>query len=223
MPGFSNITSDESIMFADNASFDGTERDGKLTTNGQLWIGSTVSPHVRKSSLSSTGNTITITTGSGTINLEAGASVPTTFNADSGSATPAANILTVTGGVGATTTGSGSTLTIDVSGGGLTWNEETGASVNAAVNNGYITNNGGGVTVNLPGTFAVGDVIRVAGKAGLWIVDAPAGDTVQIGNTATSSGGTLTATDAGDCLEIVGITANTTWRVISMMGNLTVA
>jgi hypothetical protein len=219
MAGFRN-----DVMYAGNVDFSGgSPVTGKVVANGQLLIGASVAPFIRVATLSSSGSTITISNGAGTINLEAGASVPTTFNADSGSATPAANILTVTGGVGATTTGSGSTLTIDVSGGGLTWNEETGASVNAAVNNGYITNNGGGVTVNLPGTFAVGDVIRVAGKAGLWIVDAPAGDTVQIGNTATSSGGTLTATNAGDCLEIVGITANTTWRVISMMGNLTVA
>lgn len=219
MAGFRN-----NILFCTNVDFSGGfPVTGKVTEDGQLLIGAGSAPFIRVAKLTSTGGTLSIGNGPGTINLEAGASVPTTFNTDSGSATPAANILTVTGGVGATTTGSGSTLTIDVSGGGLTWNEETGASVNAVVNNGYITNNAGGVTVNLPGTYAVGDVIRVAGKAGLWIVDAPAGDTVQIGNTATSSGGTLTATDAGDCLEIVAITANTTWRVISMMGNLTVA
>jgi hypothetical protein len=46
--GFSSVTSDETIMFADNASFDGTQRNGKITTDGQVWIGSTASPHVRK-------------------------------------------------------------------------------------------------------------------------------------------------------------------------------
>ena len=77
MPGFSSITGDESIMFADNASFDGTERGGKITTNGQLWIGSTASPHVKVGTLTSTGGTVTITAGSGTINLEASPVVPT--------------------------------------------------------------------------------------------------------------------------------------------------
>jgi hypothetical protein len=48
MAGFSSITGDESIMFADNASFDGTQRGGKITTDGQVWIGSTASPHVKK-------------------------------------------------------------------------------------------------------------------------------------------------------------------------------
>lgn len=48
MGGFSSVTGDETIMFADNASFDGTQRNGKITTDGQVWIGSTASPHVRK-------------------------------------------------------------------------------------------------------------------------------------------------------------------------------
>jgi hypothetical protein len=48
MGGFSSVTGDETIMFADNASFDGTQRGGKITTDGQLWIGSTASPHVKK-------------------------------------------------------------------------------------------------------------------------------------------------------------------------------
>ncbi len=38
MPGFSNITSEDSIVFADNASFDGTERNGVINQDGELWI-----------------------------------------------------------------------------------------------------------------------------------------------------------------------------------------
>ena len=60
MAGFSNVSGDESIVYADNASFDGTERGGKITTNGQLWIGATASPHVRVGTITSTGSTITV-------------------------------------------------------------------------------------------------------------------------------------------------------------------
>lgn len=112
MPGFSNITGDESIMYADNVSFNGTERGGKVTTNGQLLIGATASPRLRVGNLTSTGATITITNGAGTINLESAASVPTTFQTDTGSATPAVNILTIAGGSGIDTTGAGSTVTV---------------------------------------------------------------------------------------------------------------
>lgn len=70
MAGFSSVTGDESIMFADNVSFDGTQRGGRVSTDGQLLIGSTASPHIKVGTLTSTGGTITITPGSGTINLE---------------------------------------------------------------------------------------------------------------------------------------------------------
>lgn len=68
--GTSSITGDETILFVDNASFDGTERGGKLTTNGQLWIGSTAAPHVKKGNITSVGGTIAVTNNSGNINLE---------------------------------------------------------------------------------------------------------------------------------------------------------
>lgn len=73
MAGFSSVTGLESIMFADNASFDGTERDGAMTTDGQLWIGSTsaVGGHVKLGQITSTGGTITVTYDSPNINIEA--------------------------------------------------------------------------------------------------------------------------------------------------------
>lgn len=67
--GFSSITGDETIMFADNGSFDGTQRGGKMTANGELWIGSTASPHVRKGNITSTDGSITVTNNAGNINL----------------------------------------------------------------------------------------------------------------------------------------------------------
>lgn len=51
---------DETITFTDNMSFDGTERGGKMTTNGQLWIGSTTSRHVKLGNLISPDGSISI-------------------------------------------------------------------------------------------------------------------------------------------------------------------
>jgi len=70
MAGFNSITGDESIVYADNVSFDTTERGGKITTNGQLLIGSTVAPHIRVGTLTSSAGSLTITNGNGTINLD---------------------------------------------------------------------------------------------------------------------------------------------------------
>lgn len=68
MAGFSSVTGLEAIMFADNASFDGTKRSGAMTTDGQLWIGSTASRHVRLGNITA-GPGVTVTNGPGTITI----------------------------------------------------------------------------------------------------------------------------------------------------------
>lgn len=192
-------------------------------SNGQVLIGAT-GAEPAFSTITSTGGTISFILGTNALNMETGGAVATTYTCDTGSATPATNNLNVLGGVNCTTTGSGSTVTVDVQGIGTTWIEVTGTSVSAAINTGYILNNAGLVTVNLPGTFAVGDEIRLAGKgAGLWVADNPAGDVIHFGNQDTSSGGTVTATNRYDCLHILGTVANAEWTVLTSVGNLTVA
>jgi hypothetical protein len=81
-------------------------------TNGQLLIGNTISNTLSLSTLTA-GTGITITNGTGSITIAADADVPTTFTADTGTATPAANTMAVLGTGGIATSGSGATLTID--------------------------------------------------------------------------------------------------------------
>jgi len=111
--GFSFITGQETIMHADNASFDGTERAGALSANGQLWIGSAGSPHVVKSTLTP-GTGVSITNGPGSITIASSSTTPLSFPTDSGTATPALNILSLLGqnttGSGIQTSASGSTV-----------------------------------------------------------------------------------------------------------------
>lgn len=70
MPGFTSVTGGQSVMYADNVCFDGTTRSTLVTSDGQLLIGSSSSPHLQPGNLTSTGATIAITNGPGTINLE---------------------------------------------------------------------------------------------------------------------------------------------------------
>jgi len=143
---------------------------------------------------------------------------------DSGTATPALGALTFAGGTGVTTSGSSSTVTIDVAGGGITWNVETGTSANMAVNNGYIANNAGTVTFTLPDTAPVGSMIRVTGIQGAWSIAQNAGETIYFGTSATTTGvgGSLTSTDDRDAVELVCVVADTDWNVLSSVGNITV-
>lgn len=106
----------------------------------------------------------------------------------------------------------------------LQWSNVSGTSQAAAVNSGYIIGNAGQTTVTLPATAAVGSVIAIAGKgAAGWVMTANTGQTIKIGNQTTSSAGTLTSSNLYDCVEVVCVTADTTWVVRNMMGNLTYA
>ncbi len=68
MAGSSNVSGQESILFADNASFDGTQRGGALGLDGEIWIGSSTSPHVVKGVITG-GPGVTISNGPGTIQV----------------------------------------------------------------------------------------------------------------------------------------------------------
>ena len=72
MGGFDTIKddADETVIFADNACWDGSERGELMDTDGQIWIGSTAAPHVRRGTLSA-GAGITITPGAGTLEIAA--------------------------------------------------------------------------------------------------------------------------------------------------------
>lgn len=250
--GATNIFSDGSVANTLRLNLQGTNHSlfvGRGTnvastslgvaTNGQIPIGSTGADPVLAAPTN--GNNITWTTGAGslTANLTGTTNHAIQLGNASGSLTSlgvATNgqipigstgadpvLATITAGTGVSISNGAGSITISASGGGMTWTEVTGTSQSAAVNNGYIANNAGLVTITLPSTFAIGDVIRVGGKgAGLWRLSANTGDTIHFGSQDTSAGGSLTATNRYDCVEVVGITANSDWLVLSSIGNLTV-
>lgn len=292
MAGFSNET-----VYADNVNFSGAKTPA-VTADGQLLIGSSVAPKIRVGTLTSTGGTVTITNGAGTINLESVAETATTYQTNSGTATPAAAILNVLGGTtGITTTGAGNSvnlagtlnvghggtglssitdhslivgnatsaltvlgvatngqlpigstgadpvlaaltagtgisisngagsISIATTGGGFTWTDVTGATQTLAVQNGYLTDRGGGVTYTLPATASIGDTIKIVGKAGLAVITPNANQQILIGSATGLAGatGTATATNAGDCIELICTTggASSVYRAFSVVGTWT--
>jgi len=134
---------------------------------------------------------------------------------------------TISSGTGITVTSASGSITVSLSGAGpgtLTWNDVSGTSQAAAVNNGYIISNAGQTTVTLPATAAEGSVFAVQGKgAAGWILQANTGQVIHLGSSATSSAGSLTSTNQWDSVIIVCVTADTTFAVTSVIGNLTVA
>lgn len=111
-----------------------------------------------------------------------------------------------------------------VAGGGLPWSIVT-VNANFTVNTGVLANKGTLLTMTLPTTAAVGDVIRIAGmNAGLWKIAQNAAGIIHFGNqnTTTGTGGSLASTLTYDAVELVCSVANNEWVVISSIGNITI-
>lgn len=108
---------------------------------------------------------------------------------------------------------------------GFAWTDVTGASQTLAINNGYITDRGGGVTYTLPSTASLGDTIKIVGKAGLATITPNANQQILIASTSGAVGvtGTAVSNNAGDCIELVCITAGAScvFRASSVVGTWT--
>ncbi len=169
------------------------------------------------------------TTGAGnTVTVNVDADVATTYTTDdANTAIPAANNLNVFGANGIVTSSAGSTLTISVNGGGISWTEVVIVGPTAMVaDHGYVANNAGVVGLTLPMTATFGSEIHIVGKgSGGWQVQQGAGQQILLvsGSTTLGATGTLTSSEAGACVLLRCITANTTWRVETSMGNLILA
>jgi len=128
----------------------------------------------------------------------------------------AGNALSITNGAGSITT--------NVTGGGFGWVEVTGTSQAMTINNAYIANNAGLVTLTIPATLAIGDSFSVVGKgAGGWLVQANTGQTIYMGNQTSSVAGSISSTNRRNCVMFTCITANTELEVRNSIGNIAIS
>lgn len=108
----------------------------------------------------------------------------------------------------------------------VTWNVNTTTPISLAVNNGYVANVAGLLTYTLPAAAAVGDIIEVTNfnTAVGWRIAQNASQLIRLGTSVTTTGvgGYLEATALGDSVKLVCIVANTTFQVLSVIGNITV-
>jgi len=192
-------------------------------TNGQLVIGFTGAPPVA-GAITSTGGTIDITLGTGTINIETDGAVSNSFATDSGTATPAAGVLTIAGGTNIGSTGAGSTVTLnlDTTVTGLTSLTSTtilGTTFDTNVVAAGVTLVG--TTLSADGTDAAIDITitpKGTGSVVMSKVDINGGavDGTTIG-LSSSSTGTFTTLDCTDfTVDNLNINGNT---IISMNAN----
>ncbi len=148
--------------------------------------------------------------------------VATSYVTDSGTAVPAANILNVNGGTGATTSGSGNTIVVTVKNDGFAWSEKN-INFNAMVQNGYFCN--ALLTASLPasGGLVIGNsIIFFVDTASTVTIQANTGEMIQVGSLISAAGGTAASNTQGALLELVFKPSDLTWHTISSMGSWTV-
>lgn len=187
-----------------------------MATDGKVLIGSTAGNPAAATLTAGTG--ITITNGSNAITIAAnGSVVAQTLTGDSGgSLSPSSGNFNILGGPGVTTSGSGSTLTIN----SIVFTDTTATTL--AVDNGYFATAAG--TYNMPATAAQGETVIVfCDTSGAVVLDCPASNFIRIGNQITSSGGTVTSTAQGNSLTLKYRLSTLTWCSISSTGNWTIA
>lgn len=132
---------------------------------------------------------------------------------------------TITSGAGITVTNAAGSITIAATGGGLTINNVTGTSSVMVGNSLNIANNAGLVTLTLPATAAVGDIVEIKGSgAGRWIIAQNAGDIIHVGSVASTAGvgGSVASTNRYDCVTLCCVVLNDEWVCSGLQGTLTV-
>lgn len=149
-----------------------------------------------------------------------------TLTGDSGGAiSPTAGNINLLGGTGISTSGSGSTITFNVVGGGVKTTVVT-ADTQMAINNAYVVNKSASAGVmTLPATAAVGSFVRVIGlSSNGWSVAQNSGQSINMNSvsTTTGTGGSLASTARYNSVDLICVVANTTWNVIASEGVLTV-
>jgi hypothetical protein len=141
-----------------------------------------------------------------------------------------AALQTITAGTGISVTNGAHSITINSTGGGLTWSREASSPVVLVVNHGYIQANATPATIidfYTPATASLGDTIEIIGEnAGGWKINQGNNQAIQFGNVATTTGigGSLSSSNRYDCVtlkcRVAG--ASTIWVVTSSVGVLTV-
>jgi hypothetical protein len=107
----------------------------------------------------------------------------------------------------------------------INWAVVTATTQAAAINSGYVVNAASLVTITLPATAPVGSLLEIVGVgAGGWRLGQAAGQQVVFGSIASTAGagGQLNSTHQRDAIRLLNIVADTTWQVISAVGNIDV-
>lgn len=132
---------------------------------------------------------------------------------------------TLKAGAGITIQNSPGSITISShSSGSFSWTIVSGTSELLSGNNGYIINTSEQVILTLPMFALPGEIIKIVGESGSWLLSQNDGQIIHLGTCSTTFGssGYIGSTENHDCIEIVCTNENKTFIISSSQGNLLV-
>lgn len=103
--------------------------------------------------------------------------------------------------------------------------EVTSATQAMAIRTRYVANYGSQLVFTLPASAVIGDFVEVEGLgAGGWKIAQNASQTIIFQTVASTvgTGGYISSNNRYDCVRLRCVVANTTWTVVSAVGELTV-
>ena len=136
-----------------------------------------------------------------------------TITGDSGGAlSPTANNWNILGGPGVTTSGSGSTLTIN----SVVFTDQ-GSSIAVLSDNGYFVT--GAFAMTLPAAPAQGEMVIIyADTTSTVTITANTGQTIRLASNTTAAAGSITSGSRGDSLTLRYRTSGTEWKGVDAAG-----
>jgi hypothetical protein len=136
-------------------------------------------------------------------------------------------LAALTPGMGIAITNGAGSITVSAWGGGVSWTVET-VNLNFVANKGIIANKAGLLTVTLPATASIGDILEITGinTAVGWRIAQNANQRIHLGASSSTvgAGGYIEATAIRDSVKLVCVVAgaSTEYNAISVIGNITV-
>lgn len=132
---------------------------------------------------------------------------------------------TLSAGTGISISNTTGSITIAATGDEATWGTTASTTIAASPFTGYGCTAGTLATITLPATSNVGDTYEVVAMgAGGWKIAYNAGQNIIFGtSTTTTTTGSLASTNTGDAVKLVCLVPNTTFYVLSAVGDLTIA
>lgn len=133
----------------------------------------------------------------------------------------ALNNLHIIGSGGVVVTGNPLAYSLTITAAGtMQWLSEPTALLTPSPAYGYMLNNAGLTTVTLPAVCPTGSVIRFCGTTfGTFVIDCQVFQTIHFGNISSTLGGHMQSMNQFDSVELLCTAANTTFVVISSVGN----